>query len=85
MTQPTFAHIPGIIFRTTMRLIARIILLLAILPLLVGAAFALVSLLLATWRTPRSRRTQLAVDIILLATELAKERWRVTHSDSPAD
>ena len=80
MSQPTLAHIPGILFRTTMRLIARLLFLLAILPLVVGFAFALVSLLLATWRTPRSRRTELVIDIALLATELAKDRWRVSQS-----
>ena len=85
MTQPTLAHVPGILFRTTMRLIARLVFLLAILPLIVGVAMTLASLLLATWRTPRSRRVQLAVDIVLLATELAKERWRVSHTESPVE
>lgn len=78
--QPTFAHIPGILFRTTMRLIGRLIFLLAILPLIVGVTMALASLLIATWRTPRSRRVQLAVDIVLLGTELAKDRWQRGHA-----
>ena len=82
MNQPTLTSIPGILFRTTVRLVARLILILAGALMLAGAALALVSLLLATWRTPRSRRISLAIDIALLATELAKERRRVTKTDS---
>lgn len=83
MSQPTLAAIPGILLRTTLRLLARLVFLLASLFLLIGAGLALGSLLLATWRTPRNRRVQLAADIVLLTAELAKDRWRVTHTDSP--
>lgn len=73
MTQPTLIHIPGIIFRTIMRLIARILLFMAGIVLLLGATLALGSLLLATWRTPRTPRTQLVADIVLLGTRIYKE------------
>jgi hypothetical protein len=73
MSQPTLLSIPGILFRTTMRLIARIVMFLAGIVLLIGAMLALSSLLLATWRTPRTRRTQLIVDAVLLATQIVKE------------
>lgn len=79
MNQPTFANIPGILFRTSLRLVGRIIFTLAAVVLTVGAGLALLSLLVSTWRTPRSRRMQLAADIILLVTELAKDRRRVSH------
>lgn len=85
MSQPTLIHVPGILFRTILRLVARIVLVAASVLLLMGAALALGSLLIATWRTPRSRRTQLATDIVLLAVELIKDRRRVTHTESPGD
>lgn len=82
MTQPTLASIPGILLRTVLRLIARILFVLAGALLLGGLALSLFCLLLATWRTPRARKWQLVTDIVLLATEIAKERRRVTKSDS---
>lgn len=80
MSQPTLAHIPGILLRTALRSISRIILVLASGVLLFGIALALLSLLIATWRTPRDRRTTLVIDTALLATELVKD-WR-HRSDS---
>lgn len=74
MNQPTLANIPDILTRTILRLAARIILALAAVVLLIGTALALLSLLIATWRTPRGHRTQLAVDIALAVTALAKSR-----------
>lgn len=82
MNQPTLATIPGILFRTTLRLVARIILIGAAAFLLIGGMLTLLSLLVGTWRTPRGRRVQLAADIVLLTTELVKERRRVTQTDS---
>lgn len=82
MTQPTLAHIPGILFRTVCRTVARILFVAAAAVLTLGFALALVSLLVASWRTTRSRRGQLAAEAVLLAIELAKERWRLSHSDS---
>lgn len=82
MSEPTLTAIPGILLRTILRLVARIILVLAGALLLGGIALAIVCLLLGTWRTPRSRKWQLISDIILLTTELVKERRRVSKSES---
>jgi len=77
VNQPTLANVPGIFLRTILRLISRVILIAAGVFFLVGIALAFGSLLLATWRTPRSRRAALTADIVLLATEFAKDHWRV--------
>lgn len=82
MNQPTLASVPGILLRTSLRLVGRIIFIGAAAFLLIGGALTLLSLLVATWHTPRSRRVQLASDIILLTTELIKDRRRVTQTDS---
>ena len=82
---PTLASVPGILLRTSLRLVARVLFCVAAVVLLLGAGLAFSSLLLSTWRTPRTRRVQLAVDIVLLTTELIKERRRVTQTDSHGD
>lgn len=82
MTQPTLATIPGILLRTVLRMIGRIIFVGAAAFLIIGTALTLLSLLVATWHTPRSRRVQLASNILLLTVELIKDRRRVTQTDS---
>jgi len=82
MNQPTLASIPGILLRTLFRLLARALFVVAGILLVGGFALSLICLLLATWRTPRSRKTQLITDIILLATELYKDSRRVSKSES---
>lgn len=76
MSQPTLASIPGILARTLLRAVARILTLAAGIFLLVGLALAFASLMVATWRTPRRPRTQLLVDIAVAGTELYKLRRR---------
>lgn len=82
MSQPTLIDIPGILLRTTLRLIARIIFMLAGLLLLGGIALTLLCLFLATWRSPRTKKWELAANIVLLATELVKDRRHVSKTDS---
>lgn len=71
-SQPTLLDVPAILARTILRTIARIIFAGAVLFLLVGIALTLLSVLLATWRSPRTPRVTLLVDIARATTELVK-------------
>lgn len=72
MSEPTLASIPGILLRSFLRLVARVILAAAACFLLLGVGFSFLSLIIATWRTPRSHRVQLMADLAGTVTALIK-------------
>jgi len=72
MNEPTIATIPGILLRSVLRLVSRIIFVAAACFLLLGIGFSLLSLVLATWRSPRSHRIQLIADLAGTVTALVK-------------
>lgn len=69
---PTLAAVPGILLRTVLRLFARVIFFLAGFFLFAGLALVYVSILVATWRSPRGPRVQAVVDFIIAAIALVK-------------
>lgn len=70
--QPTLVHVPGILFRAVARTIARLVFVLAGAVLLLGLGLAFVSLFLATFRTARTHRMQVAADLAVTVYELVK-------------
>lgn len=80
MRQPTLADVPGILWRTFARLIARIVFTAAGGVLLAGFALAYLSILIATFRSTRRPRGQIIVDW-LLATYALWQSYSVSDSD----
>lgn len=73
--QPTLAAIPGILLRTSLRMVARIILLVAGVALLCTLALGFASLFVATWRSPRTPKIQALTALVLSVWEVYRE-WR---------
>lgn len=71
--EPTVAAIPGILLRTALRFVGRVLFAVAGVLLLCGFSVAFASLFVATWRTPRTHRTQLLASLLVAATQLVKE------------
>lgn len=70
--QPTLAHVPGILLRTILRTIARIILVLAGAVLLLGLGLAFLSLFLATFRSTRGPKSHALVNLMVAAVEAVR-------------
>lgn len=80
--QPTLAHVPGILLRTVARCASRVVFLAATAVLLLGLALVAIAAFLATFRSFRGPRTQLAVDLVVAAYGLVLSFKKVTTSDS---
>lgn len=75
MREPTLADVPGILFRTTLRAFARLILIFAGLTFSITVALGFCSLFLATWRSPRTPKLQALTDLFISAEKVWRE-WR---------
>lgn len=72
-SEPTLASIPGILFRTLTRLVARGVFFIAAITLTITVALIACSLLLATWRSPRTPKTQAIADVLIAVTQAYRE------------
>lgn len=82
VTEPTLASIPRILFRTVMRLVARGVFMLAAAALLIGLTLIACSVLLNTWRSPRTPRAQALIGLAL-AAQKAYETFRRENQSVP--
>lgn len=73
VTEQSLASVPGIILRSTLRTLARIILLLTALTAILTAGFLLLSILLMTWRSPRTHKTTAVVNVAISLAQLYRE------------
>jgi hypothetical protein len=71
--EPTLGHIPGILARTGLRFVARIVLGLAAVLLLGGGALLLISATLATFRSARGNRGDAAARLIDAVIRVMRE------------
>ena len=73
VTEQSLASVPGIILRSLLRTLARILFVLTALAAILTASLAILSILLATWRSPRTPRTQAIVNVAVSLAQLYRE------------
>jgi hypothetical protein len=71
--EPTLVDIPAILFRTVMRAAARLVFACAGVLLLLGLGLAIISVFIATFHTPRTRRTQALAELLVAAIQVIKQ------------
>lgn len=73
MNQPTLADVPGILTRTILRLVARVFLGVAGAIFLLSVALGVFSLLLVSFRSARTTRTQAIAQLIEAVIAIFRE------------